>query len=99
MARDEDPTRGEVKAAVALVVRGVPEKHTEGGTGCELVRSSGSGVRVASTPEDTEVGGGGPGRSWSGGAGPWRGAPDARVAGQHTVAGAWRAAHGARASR
>jgi hypothetical protein len=26
--------RGEVKAAVALVVRGVPEKHTEGGTGC-----------------------------------------------------------------
>jgi hypothetical protein len=55
MARDEDPARGEVKAAVALVVRGVPEKHTEGGTRCELVRSSGSGVRVASTPEDTEV--------------------------------------------
>jgi hypothetical protein len=55
MARDEDPARGEVKAAVFLVVRGVPEKHTEGGTGCKLVRSSGSGVRVASTPEDTEV--------------------------------------------
>jgi hypothetical protein len=55
MARDEDPARGEVKAAVALVVWGVPEKHTEGGTGCELVRSSGSGVWVASTPEDTEV--------------------------------------------
>jgi hypothetical protein len=34
MARDEDPTRGDVKAAVALVVWGVPEKHTEGGTGC-----------------------------------------------------------------
>jgi hypothetical protein len=34
MARDEDPTRGEVKAAVALVIRGVSEKHTEGGTGC-----------------------------------------------------------------
>jgi hypothetical protein len=34
MARDEDSTRGEVKAAVALVVRGVLEKHTEGGTGC-----------------------------------------------------------------
>jgi hypothetical protein len=33
MARDEDPTRGDVKAAVALVVRGVPEKHTDGGTG------------------------------------------------------------------
>jgi hypothetical protein len=28
MARDEDPARGEVKAAVALVVWGVPEKHT-----------------------------------------------------------------------
>jgi hypothetical protein len=55
MARDDEPARGEVKAAVALVVRGVPEKHTEGGTGCKLVRSSGSGVRVASTPEDTEV--------------------------------------------
>jgi hypothetical protein len=34
MARDEDPARGEVKAAVAFVVRGVPEKHTEGGTWC-----------------------------------------------------------------
>ena len=34
MARDEDPTRGEVKAAVTLVVRGVPKKHTKGGTGC-----------------------------------------------------------------
>jgi hypothetical protein len=34
MARDENTARGEVKAAVALVVRGVPEKHTEGGAGC-----------------------------------------------------------------
>jgi hypothetical protein len=55
MARDEDPTRGEVKAAVAFVVWGVPEKHTEGGSGCKLVRSSGGSVRVASTPENTEV--------------------------------------------
>jgi hypothetical protein len=55
MARDEDPARGEVKAAIALVVRGVPEKHTEGGAGCELVRISGSCVRVASTLEDTKV--------------------------------------------
>jgi hypothetical protein len=55
MARDEGPARGEVKAAATLVVWGVVEKHTEGGTRCELVRSSGSGVRVASTPEDTEV--------------------------------------------
>jgi hypothetical protein len=34
MARDEGPVRGEVKTAVALVVQGVPEKHTEGGTWC-----------------------------------------------------------------
>jgi hypothetical protein len=34
MARDENPPRGKVKAPVALVVRGVPKKHTEGGTGC-----------------------------------------------------------------
>jgi hypothetical protein len=34
MARDEDPSRGEVEAAVSLMVRGVPEKRTEGGTWC-----------------------------------------------------------------
>jgi hypothetical protein len=55
MARDEDPTRGEVVAAVPLVVRGVPEEDTEGGPGSQLVRSSGRGVRVTRTPENSKV--------------------------------------------
>jgi hypothetical protein len=55
MTRNEDPTRGEIKAAIALMVRGVPEKHTEGGPGCKFLRSSSSSVRVASTPEDTKM--------------------------------------------
>jgi hypothetical protein len=52
---DEDSARGEVKAAVPLVVRGVTEKHTTSGAGRRLVRSSGSGVRVTSAPEVTKV--------------------------------------------
>jgi hypothetical protein len=49
---DEDSARGE--ATVPLVVRGVTEKHTSG-AGRQLVRSSGSGVRVTSAPKDTKV--------------------------------------------
>jgi hypothetical protein len=52
---DEDSARGEVKATVPLVVRGVTEKHTTSGAGCQLLRSSGSGVRVTSAPEDTMI--------------------------------------------
>jgi hypothetical protein len=37
------------------VVRGVTEKHTTSGARRQLVRSSGSGVRVTSAPEDTKV--------------------------------------------
>ena len=55
VARDEDPTRGEVKATVPLVIRGVPEEDTLSRTGSQLVGSSGSGVRVTRTPEDTKV--------------------------------------------
>ena len=55
MPRDENPTRREVEATVPLVVRGVPKKHTTGRTGRQLVRSSGRGVRVTRTPEDTKV--------------------------------------------
>jgi hypothetical protein len=55
MARDEDATRGKIIAPVPLVVRGVPEEDTESRTGCQLVGSSGRGVRVARTPEDTKV--------------------------------------------
>ena len=29
MARDDDPTRGEVKATITLVIRGIPEEDTE----------------------------------------------------------------------
>jgi hypothetical protein len=54
MSGDEDLARGEVKATVPFVVRGVTEKHTSG-AGRQLVRSSGSGVRVISAPEDTKV--------------------------------------------
>jgi hypothetical protein len=50
---DEDSARGE--ATIPLVVRGVTEKHTTSGAGRQLVRSSGSGVRVTSAPEDTKV--------------------------------------------
>jgi hypothetical protein len=52
---DEDSARGEVKATIPLVVRGVTEKHTLSGVRHQLVRSSGGGVRVTSTPEDTKV--------------------------------------------
>jgi hypothetical protein len=52
---DEDSARGEVKATIPLVVRGVTEKHTSSGARRQLVRSSGGGVRVTSAPEDTKV--------------------------------------------
>jgi len=55
MARDDDPTGGEVKAPVPLVIRGVPKEDTQSGTGSQLVGSGGSGVRVTRTPEDTKV--------------------------------------------
>ena len=38
---DEDPARGEVKAAVPLVVRGVTKKHTMSRAGCQLVEMLG----------------------------------------------------------
>jgi hypothetical protein len=55
MARDEDPTRGKVKATVTLVIRRVPEKDIESRTGCQLVGSGGCGVRVTRTPEDSKM--------------------------------------------
>ena len=55
MSGDEDPARGEVKAAVPLVVRGVTKKHTPCRAGRQLVRSSGGDVRITGTPEDTKV--------------------------------------------
>jgi hypothetical protein len=55
MARDEDPSGGKIKTPVPLVIRGVPEEDTESGAGVQLVRRSGSGVRVTRTPEDAKV--------------------------------------------
>ena len=52
---DKDPARGEVKASLTLVVRGVTKKHTTSRAGRQLVRSSGEGVRVTYTPEDPKV--------------------------------------------
>ena len=51
----DDSARGEVKAAVPLVVRGVTKKHTTSRAGRQLVRSSGGDVRITCTPEDTKV--------------------------------------------
>jgi hypothetical protein len=55
MARDEDPTRGNVKASVALVIWGVPKEDTESRPGSELVGSGGGGVWVTRTPKDSKV--------------------------------------------
>ena len=55
MPGDQDAARGEVKASVPLVVRGVTKKHTTSRAGCQLVRSSGGDVRVTGTPKDTNV--------------------------------------------
>jgi hypothetical protein len=55
MMRDEDAVGEEVKAAVPLVVRGVPEEKTTGGVRGELVGSSGGGVGIAGTTKDTKV--------------------------------------------
>jgi hypothetical protein len=55
MARDEDPTRGKVKATVTLMIRGVPEEDTESQMGCQFVGSGGYGVRVTRTPKDLKV--------------------------------------------
>ena len=55
MSGDEDAARGEVKASVSLVVRGVTKKYTSR-AGRQLVRSGGGGVRVTRTPEDPKGG-------------------------------------------
>ena len=52
---DQDAARGEIKASIPLVVRGVTKKHTTSRAGRQLVRSSGGGVRVTRTPEDPNV--------------------------------------------
>jgi hypothetical protein len=61
MSGYKNPTRGEIIATVPLMVWGVTKEHTTCRARCELVTRSGSKVRVASTPEDTEVSVGGRG--------------------------------------
>jgi hypothetical protein len=55
MSGDKNPMSGEIVAAVPLMVRGVTKEHTTCGVRSELMRSSGSKIRVASAPEDTKV--------------------------------------------
>ena len=55
MVGDQNAARGEVKASVPLVVRGVTKEHTMSRARRQLVRSSGGGVRVTRTPEDPKV--------------------------------------------
>ena len=55
MSGDQNAARGEVKASVPLVVRGVPEEHTTSQAGRQLVRSGGGCVRVTLTSEDPKV--------------------------------------------
>jgi hypothetical protein len=55
MSGYKNPTRGEIVAAVPLMVRGVTKEHTTCRARCELMRSSGNKIRVASAPEDTKV--------------------------------------------
>ena len=55
MSGDQNAGRGEVKASVPLVLRGVPKEHITSRAGRQLVRSGGGGVRVTRTPEDPKV--------------------------------------------
>jgi hypothetical protein len=55
MSGDKNPTRCEIIATVALMVRGVTKEHTTCRARCELVRSSGGKIRVARAPEDMKV--------------------------------------------
>jgi hypothetical protein len=61
MSGYKNPMRGEIVAAVPLMVRGVTKEHTTCRVRCKLMRSSGSKIRVASAPEDTKVSVGGRG--------------------------------------
>jgi hypothetical protein len=52
MSGYKNPTRGEIVAVVPLMVKGVTKEHTTCRARCELMRSSGRKIRVASAPED-----------------------------------------------
>ena len=51
----DDPVGGEVEAPVALVIRGVPQKHAQRGAGGKFVGCGGGEVGVAGAPEGPEI--------------------------------------------
>ena len=55
MAGDDDSIGVTIKAKIALVVRRVPKKHTQGGSRSKFISGSGRKVWVALTTKDTQV--------------------------------------------
>jgi hypothetical protein len=55
VTRDEDSVGGEVKTPISLMIGRVTEEDTTSGARGELMRSSGSEIGIASTPEDTKM--------------------------------------------
>ena len=56
MTRDDDPTREDIKATIALVRGGVAEEHASGGgAGNKLVSGRGREIRIAEATGNTEM--------------------------------------------
>jgi hypothetical protein len=49
VSRDDQVVCGEIKVAIAFVIRGVAKEDTPGGPGAELMGSGGGGVRIICT--------------------------------------------------
>jgi hypothetical protein len=49
VSRDDQAVCGEIKAAIAFVIRRVAKEDTPGGPGAELMGSGGGGVRITRT--------------------------------------------------
>jgi hypothetical protein len=49
VSRDDQAICGEIKAAIAFVIRRVAKEDTPGGSGAELMGSGGGGVRITRT--------------------------------------------------
>ena len=56
MARDDDTTCGEIKAAITLVVVRIAKENTWLGTQCKLVYGGGRESWVTPTTENSEIG-------------------------------------------
>jgi hypothetical protein len=52
MARDDDPVGGEIKAAIAFVIRGITKKDAQSRARSKFMWGSGSEIRIASTPKN-----------------------------------------------